>query len=151
MSACVAALRSRETESQCGTCRRGPVKRTNMPSTRMQRLSISPSLSPKDAIPLIRRQAERLEQTVINLTFNHPDEAAWVSTTTNILNQAFGQPNGEMHSNTREFVYASSGLPAQRARYGTLPDPRGIQKRYVLKQQKRLALLKAYVEQLDDL
>jgi uncharacterized protein (TIGR02391 family) len=113
--------------------------------------AIPPTLSPHQAKPLLQRQIERLEQQIIPLPHNHPDVEAWVSTTTGILNQAFGQPNGEMHPNTQEFVYADSGLPTRVIPYGGHRNPQEIQHRYVLKQEKRKALLKAYVEQLQDL
>jgi Protein of unknown function (Hypoth_ymh) len=118
---------------------------------RIQQDTIPPALSPHQAIPLLRRQIERLEQTVISLSHNSPDIEAWVSTTTDILNQAFGQPNGGLHSKTSEFVYANSGEPVQRIPYGGRVNPHDVQRRYVLKQERRKALLKAYVEQLQDL
>jgi uncharacterized protein (TIGR02391 family) len=113
--------------------------------------TIPPTLSPHQAIPLLQRQIERLEQQIIPLSYNHPDVEAWVSTTTGILNQAFGQPNGQMHPNTEEFFHADSGLPTRVIPYGGHRNPQEIQHRYVLKQEKRKALLKAYVEQLQDL
>lgn len=113
--------------------------------------SIPPTLSPHQAIPLLQRQIERLEQQIMALHDNHPETEAWVSTTTGILNQAFGQPNGQMHTKTKDFVHASSGLPTRRLGYRERPNPREIQSRYVLKQEKRKALLKAYAEQLQDL
>ena len=113
--------------------------------------SIQPTLSPYQAIPLLQRQIERLDQKIVSLSPNHPDEVAWVSTTTDILNQVFGQPNGEMHPKTNEFVYMSSGVPVARAAYGYAPNLHEVQRRYTLRQEKRKALLKAYIEQLQDL
>ena len=122
-----------------------------MTARRIQQDAIPPALSPHQAIPLLRRQIERLEQTVILLPHNNPDVEAWVSTTTDILNQAFGQPNGGLHSKTSDFVYANSGEPVQRIPYGGHVNPQDVQRRYILKQERRKALLKAYVEQLQDL
>jgi uncharacterized protein (TIGR02391 family) len=113
--------------------------------------SIPPTLSPHQAIPFLERQLQRLEQQIISLHDNHPDVEAWVSTTTDILNQTFGQPNGEAHPKTQDFVHASSGLPVRMLAYGERPNPHDIQRRYVMKQEKRKALLNAYVEQLRDL
>jgi uncharacterized protein (TIGR02391 family) len=110
-----------------------------------------PALSPHQAIPLVRRQIERLEQTVISLPHNSPDVDAWVSTTTDILNQAFGQPNGDPHSKTSEFIQMTSGLPSRRVPYGGRVNQQDVQRRYVLMQERRKALLKAYLEQLQDL
>jgi len=127
------------------------VKEKDVPAKKTRQDAIPPRLSPHQATELLRRQIERLEQQIIYLSDNHPDAQAWVSITTDILNQAFGQQNGEMHSKTRDFVYASSGLPSRAAPYGGRPNPDDIQRRYVLKQEKRKALLKAYMEQLQDL
>ena len=87
------------------------------------------------------RQIERLEQQLISLPHNHPDVDAWVSTTIEILNQAFGQPSGQMHSKTKEFAFADSGLPSRIVPYGGHVDPQDRQQRYILKQEKRKALL----------
>ena len=119
-----------------------------MAARKTRQETIPPTLSHHQAIPLLQRQIERLEQQIIPSDHNHPDVEAWVSTTTDILNQAFGQPNGEMHSKTQDFVYASSGLPYRVVPFGGYRDPQDIQRRYVFKQEKRKALLKAYVEQL---
>jgi uncharacterized protein (TIGR02391 family) len=113
--------------------------------------TIPPTLSTYQAVEFLQRQIERLEQQIISLPHNHPEVEAWVSTTTDILNQAFGQPNGETHSKTNDFAEASSGLPSRVVPFGGRPDPQDNQRRYVLRQEKRKALLKAYVEQLRDL
>src|ERR1700722_2361380 len=112
--------------------------------------STPPTLSPYQAVPLLQRQIERLEKQIISLPHDHPDIEVWVSTTTDILNQAFGQPNGEMDSKTSKFVYAMSGLPSRRVPYGGRVNPQDVHRRYVLKQEKRKALLNAYVEQSQD-
>src|SRR5882724_5892950 len=108
-----------------------------MVSRRPQRETIPPTLSPHQSIQLLQRQVTRLEQTIIKLSENDPEVEAWESTTKNILNQAFGMPNGEMHSKTQEFEYASSGLPMTITPFDGYQDPSEDQRRYVLRQEKR--------------
>jgi len=107
--------------------------------------TVPPTMSPHQAIPLIRRQIERLGE-VIKLGYNDPAIDAWESTTVNVLNGVFGLPDGELHPNTYEFKFAQSG----EALHVGMDDDE-IQRDYVLRQQKREALLKAYLEQLQDL
>lgn len=102
-------------------------------------------MQPHQAIPLLRRQNERLEE-VIKLHFNDPKVDAWESTTEEIPNAVYGLPDGELHRCTRDFKYMQSGEPI----YVGMSDAQ-IQHHYVLKQEKRKALLEAYVEQLQDL
>jgi hypothetical protein len=118
---------------------------------RPQQETIPPMLSPHQATALLQRQVERLEQQIRSLPHNHPDVDGWVSTTKDILNQTFGQPNGEMHYKTKEFVNADSGLPIRRVAFGHRPDPYAIHQRHLLRQETRKALLRAYIEQLQDL
>jgi len=113
--------------------------------------SVPPTLSPYQAIPLLQRQVERLEQKIIKLPEDNPEVQAWESTTKNILNQAFGMPHGQMHSMTQEFEYANSGAPIMVTAFGAERDPSEDQRLYVLKQEKRKALLNAFIEQLQDL
>jgi hypothetical protein len=105
--------------------------------------TIQPTMSVEQAIPLIQRQIERLG-AITSLPFNHPAIDAWESTTVNILNAVYGQPNGELHQNTKEVRYAESGEPM----YVGMSDAE-IQRQHVLVQEKRKALLKAYLEQLE--
>lgn len=114
-----------------------------MAPRRSQPETVPPTLSPDQAITLLERQIDRLEKQIIYLPHNDPEVDAWVSTTTDVLNQAFGQPNGAMQTKTDDFVYARSGLPIQRPAYGNRPNPRLIQHAYELKQAKRKASLKA--------
>jgi len=102
-------------------------------------------MSPEQAIPLIRRQIERLAE-VIKLPFNHAGVDAWESTTENILNAVYGLPDGELHRNTHELKIADSGEPM----YINMSDA-AIQRHFILRQLKRKALLEAYLEQLQDL
>jgi len=107
--------------------------------------SIPPTMSPQQAIPLLRRQIERLDQ-VMKLNFNDPGVDAWESTTINILNAVYGQPNGELHANTYELKIADSGEPL----YINMSDA-ALQRNFVLRHRKREALLRSYIEQLQDL
>ncbi|MCI0351453.1 MAG: TIGR02391 family protein [Acidobacteriales bacterium] len=111
---------------------------------RPQPQSIPPTMQPHQAIPLLRRQLERLEET-LKLSRNEPAVDGWVSTTTNILDAVYGKPNGELHPNTHAFRFAHGG-PI----HLNMPESE-IQAQYVQKQQKRKALLEAYIEQLRDL
>ncbi len=107
--------------------------------------SVPPTISPHHAIPLLRRQIERLDE-VIALHYNDPKVQAWENTTENILNGVYGLPNGELRSNTYEFRTMQSGLSL----HINMSDAE-IQRDYSLRQQKRKALLEAIIEQLQDL
>jgi predicted nucleotide-binding protein len=110
--------------------------------------SIPPALSPEQAIPLLRRQIERLEK-IGTLPYNHPEVEAWINSTTNLLHDAFGKPTGAAHTNTSQFAHPNTG-PVRRLPWGSRPDPHATQNRFLLTQQKRKALLEAFVEQLND-
>jgi uncharacterized protein (TIGR02391 family) len=118
---------------------------------RAQPETIPPTLSPDQAINLLERQIDRLEKQIISLPYNDPEVGAWLSTTKDILNQAFGKPNGDEHPKTHDFLNARSGLPNRRVGFGSQPNPRYIHQAHELVQGKRKALLNAYVEQLKDL
>jgi hypothetical protein len=122
-----------------------------MPPKTPHKESLQPTLAPPEAVRLLRRQIDRID-ALKTLSRNDPALDAWQSTTINILNAAFGQPNGEMHRNTREFANATSGLPARMVVDGFgHPDMRdGSQERHVLKIERRKALLESFVEQLED-
>jgi hypothetical protein len=77
-----------------------------MAARKTQQETIPPTLSPYEGIRYLLLQIKQLEQHVISLPQNHPDVSNWGSTTKGILNQIFGQPNGEMHSKTSDFLYA---------------------------------------------
>ena len=102
-------------------------------------------MSPQQAIPLLRRQIERLDG-LMKLSFTDPAVSAWESATTNILNAVYGLPNGEPHPNTAEIMYTQSGEPI----FVGMSDA-AVQKDYELIQRKRKALLESYIEQLQDL
>jgi len=107
--------------------------------------SVPPTMQPHQAIPLIRRQIERLA-ALLDVHYNDPRIAAWESTTESILTGVYGLPNGNLHPKTANFTCADSG-PV----YAGRMREQEIQRYYVLKQQQRKALLEAYVEQLQDL
>ena len=111
--------------------------------------SIPPTLPPGEAIRLLRRQLDRIDE-LKNTRHEDPAIGAWESTTINVLNAAFGMPDGEMHENILEFKRATSGLPVRAVGYGNVPNPAESQKRYLLKLERRKALLEAFVEQLQD-
>jgi uncharacterized protein (TIGR02391 family) len=119
-----------------------------MAAKKTQQETIPPTLSPQQGIRYLLRQIQRLEQHVISLPHNHPDVESWVSTTKDILNQIFGQPNGATHMKTSNFLYARGGQQSHILPYGGHED---TQRRYLLIQEKRKALLHTYVEQLQEL
>lgn len=107
--------------------------------------SVAPTMQPHQAIPLIRRQLERLEE-LAKLHRNDAAVDAWESTTENILNGVYGMPNGELHPNTYEWKYVRSGMGL----HVGMSDYE-CQRDFVIRMEKRKALLKAYIEQLEDL
>src|ERR1700722_14085812 len=109
--------------------------------------TIPPTLSSDQGIRYLLRQIRRLEQHVISLPHNHPEVEVWMSTTKEFLNQIFGQPNGALHIKTSDFLYARRGQQSHPLQYGEYED---TQCRYVLTQEKRKALLHAYIEQLQE-
>jgi uncharacterized protein (TIGR02391 family) len=117
-----------------------------MPAKRVQqRQSTPPTLSPHQAIALLKRQAERADE-IASLHFNDPRIEVWRNSTTNILNEAFGQPSGEMHPNTRDFAYADGGVSL----HVNMSDGE-LQAEHQGKTKVREALLLGFVEQLQDL
>jgi uncharacterized protein (TIGR02391 family) len=116
-----------------------------MVTRKMQQNSVPPTLSPVQAVPLLQRQYERAD-AVASGHFNDPQVDVWLNSTENILNQTFGQANGEWHPNTRTFMYADSGLSL----HMNMSDGE-VQRDHALKTQKRKALLKGFIEQLEDL
>jgi uncharacterized protein (TIGR02391 family) len=106
--------------------------------------SVAPTLSHHQAIDLLKRQAERAQQ-IATLRFDDPQIEIWKNTTINLLDQTFGQPNGEMHKNTKDFAYAQGG-----SLYLNMSDDetQAIHKR---KTELRSGLLLGFVEQLQDL
>jgi uncharacterized protein (TIGR02391 family) len=107
--------------------------------------SVPPTIPHHQAITLLRRQAERADQ-IMSLRFDDPLAEVWMNSTTNILNQTFGQPNGEMHKNTQDFAYAQSGVSL----HVNMTDGE-IQADHEGRTKLRKALLLGFVEQLQDL
>jgi len=110
--------------------------------------TIPPTLPSDQGIRYLLRQIRRLEQHIILLPHNHPEVEGWMASTKEILNQVFGQPNGALHIKTSDFLYARGGRQNNVMPFGGLED---TQVRYVLAQEKRKALLLAYIEQLQEL
>ena len=115
-----------------------------MPPRRPQKLSIPSTLTPAQAIPLIERQRSRADG-VAQMRFDDPLNDAWLNSTEAILNQAFGKPDGEWHSNTRAFMHAD-GLPL----YIDMSDDY-MQQSHEARTARRKALLAGFIEQLTDL
>jgi uncharacterized protein (TIGR02391 family) len=115
-----------------------------MPPRRLHKESIPSTLSPAQAIPLLRRQSERAD-AVAKVRYDDPGLNVWLNTTENILNQTFGKPDGEWHSNTRAFMHAD-GLPM----YINASDEY-VQQSHEVQTQGRKALLEGFIEQLTDL
>jgi len=65
-------------------------------------------LSPEQAIQLINRQIDRLQE-MLKSPFNDPRIDAWESTTRDILDKTFGKPQGRPHQKTDDVLYAPSG------------------------------------------
>ncbi len=107
--------------------------------------TVPPTISPHQAIPLLRRQIERLEE-IVSLHYNDAKVDAWENTTENILTAVYGLPDGELHRNTYEFRTMQSGVSLH-----VNMSVAELQRDHVGTQQKRRALLEAIVEQLQDL
>ena len=115
-----------------------------MATKRQPKPTAPPTLTPAQAIPLLRRQRDRAD-AVANARYDDPQLDVWVNSTESILNQAFGRPDGEWHPNTRTFMYAD-GL----AEYVNSPDAY-IQQSHAARTARRKALLDGFIEQLVDL
>ncbi len=108
--------------------------------------SIPPSITANNAISLLIRQKERLDE-VIAMRYDDPRIDAWESTTFRILEQAFGKPAGDDdHPTTYEIKF-----PRNTGSFHFDMSEREIQTQYIEKQGIRSALLNAAIEQLRDL
>jgi hypothetical protein len=126
--------------------------------------SLSSTMSPQQAIPLLRRQIERLD-AILDVPFHDPAVEAWESTTLAILNSVYGMPDGNLHPNTSAVIHAESTQPEFsemshiEAEYVQTEEPTlrelamaaAEQRYFEVRQQKRRYLLESYVEQLQDL
>jgi uncharacterized protein (TIGR02391 family) len=115
-----------------------------MASRKSQKDSVPPTLSPAQAIALLRRQSVRADQ-IVSVHHDDPQAAVWKNSTESLLDQTFGQPNGERHRNTQDFIYATGG-PI----YMNMPDYE-FQQYHERTTLKRKALLLGFIEQLEDL
>ena len=115
-----------------------------MPARHSKKGSIPPTLTPAQAVTLIERQRSRAD-VVVQTRFDDPLNDAWLNSTEAILNQAFGKPDGEWHSNTRAFMHAD-GLP----QYVEMSDDY-VQQSHEARTARRKALLHSFIEQLTDL
>jgi DpnII restriction endonuclease len=114
-----------------------------MPKKQINKPDTPPSISAEQAIPLIKRQIERLEE-IKSLSYDDPKVDGWTSSTTTVLNNIFGQPNGELEARTKDFKYAHGG--PIRLNMSKVE----VQKNHVTRCENRKALLEAYMEQLQD-
>ena len=115
-----------------------------MPARRTQRETVPPTLTPVQAIALLQRQRDRSD-AIAAAHYDDPQTDSWKNSTENILTQAFGKPDGELHSNTRAFLYAE-GSPAY-----FNPSDEEIQESHAVQTARRRALLDGFIEQLNDL
>ena len=114
-----------------------PIRRTTSPT------SEPPSLSPMQAINLLERQLERLDD-IEKLRYDDPQVESWESTTESVLDGAFGRPNGDAHRKTSEVKYAYHGS----LRFGMTNAE--LQRVHSVKAANRKALIAAYIEQIRD-
>lgn len=131
--------REKEDANQGVTSKMGKRAQSSSPGA-----STPPTIKPQQAIPLLRQQIQRLGE-IMKLHHDDPRVDAWESTTENILNAVYGLPNGEMHPNTSKIIeYLARGT----LWYVGMRDE-DSQRSFVQSQQKRKALLEAYIEQLE--
>lgn len=116
-----------------------------MPSRKVP-VSVPPTMSPAQAVPLLKRQIERLDAEIINLRSNDPKVGAWESTTESILDAVFGRPNGDLHKNTYDFKHETGSV----GMYIGMGDAERERRKLSIQQHRRELLL-AFVEQLQDL
>lgn len=114
-----------------------------MPTRKLTLPSEPPAIAPGQAVQFIKRQMERLSE-IEKLAYNDPKNESWESTTRDVLDKAFGRPNGQSHQKTDEVIYASGGP----LRIGM--SPHELQRNHATRCRTRMALLEAYIEQLSD-
>ena len=81
---------------------------------------------------------------MISMRFDDPQISVWFNSTLNILNQTFGRPNGEEHTNTEAFICRSLITVLNRSDDAEQRD-------HVATTRTRKALLEGFIEQLEDL
>jgi hypothetical protein len=104
--------------------------------------SVPPTLPPTRAIELLRKQLASIDD-IQQRRYDDPEIKKWKLTTENILHGAFGQPNGEMHGNTRAFAHASGGSIHMNMTSGE------IQHHHVTQTQNRKVAIESIIEQLE--
>ena len=104
--------------------------------------TVPPNLFPPKAIELLRRQIDR-GQELSKTNYESSATSAWKSTTETILDGVFGRPDGESDRRTREFLSATGGS----FQIGNPASARMYNEKML---SKRVALLSAFVEQLED-
>jgi uncharacterized protein (TIGR02391 family) len=112
--------------------------------TRQTATTVPPTIDVARAIALLSRQLERADE-IEQLPHNDPRVIAWENTTGNILDKAYGMPNGERHRNSSDFMNARGGPLHVNMSDGEL------QASHIIKLRTRSALLEAIIEQLRDL
>ena len=115
--------------------------------TQPQREIIKPSLSPAQAISLLREQLKKGDE-IEAARYDDPVVKKWRLTTINILDMAFGRPDGERHQNTGAFDYGSGSL-----NYGGFrrrgPSFSERQQEHERRTAHRKAVLESAIEQLE--
>ena len=74
------------------------------------------------------------------MRFDDPQVGAWLNSTQILLDQTFGKPDGEPHSNAKTFAYAD-GSPE----YIDMPDDE-FQESHRVRTIRRKALLEGFIE-----
>ena len=110
--------------------------------TQPTRESVLATLPPLRAIELLRKQLARVDE-IKQLRYQDPEVKKWALTTENILDGAFGKPDGEMHKNTREFAYCTGGSMHVNMTGGEL------QRNHIRRTETRKAILESIIEQLE--
>jgi uncharacterized protein (TIGR02391 family) len=104
--------------------------------------SVPPTLTPQRALELLRQQLARIDE-IKRLRYDDPVVKKWELTTENILHGALGKPDGEMHSNTYEFVHCYGGSVHFNMSGGEL------QRNHQTQTENRKAVLESIIEQLE--
>ena len=107
----------------------------------LARESIPPTLSPYEAIGLILRQLAQFEE-IEKLHPEDPKAKKWHVTTEDILQAAFGKPNGKNHPNTAQFLSWAGDIVIDMGDYA-------FEESYQKTLRHRRALLESCVKQLE--
>ena len=112
-------------------------------NNRANQKTILPSLSPKDAMALLRRQYDKGKKVLDTAPFQFPDYNGWQNTTQEFLIKAFGSESG----NVKEFrsIGQIVSIPYDD------PGPDYWQQRNVNRLTSELQILDSAIEQLEAL